>query len=247
MPVLHQITVSALGDSDDKINNLVSQLNEWARIISVESHAADIDQGSLVLKDNQLLLTKPDNTQIIIVGRDDNDEFNAITADSIEAGTITATEIASGTITTGLIASGAITTGLLASDAVTAEKIAADTITGDNISALDLTGKTLTADTGTVGGWTLGTTEIVGPDGAVFRSGQTDFNTGTGFWLGNRDSTPKFSIGQSGGNSMVWDGENLRITGALTPTTIFNTISYATADLPVPPTTEGFNDPGDSE
>jgi len=55
-------------------------------------------------------------------------------------------------------------------------------------------------------------------DDAIIREvhfGQTAFDTGTGYWLGDVGGTPKFSIGNASGNKMVWDGTNLVITGDL--------------------------------
>lgn len=168
---------------------------------------------------------------------------NTITGDNIALNTINANNIAVGTITSNEIASNTITSANIAAGTITAANIASGTITGDNISALNLTGKNITADTGTIGGWALGETELIGANGVDIRSGQTAFNTGTGFWLGTIGGLPKFSIGTQGGNSMYWDGTNLVITGALTPTTVFNVITYTTANLPIPPTTVGFNPP----
>lgn len=48
---------------------------------------------------------------------------------------------------------------------------------------------------------------------AAIRSGQTDYNTGTGFWLGTQSGTAKFSIGSSTGSRLTWDGSSLSIVG----------------------------------
>ena len=53
---------------------------------------------------------------------------------------------------------------------------------------------------------------IVSTAGAI-RSGQTDYNTGTGWWLGNSGGTPKFSIGVDTGSRITWDGSTLSIVG----------------------------------
>jgi len=53
--------------------------------------------------------------------------------------------------------------------------------------------------------------------GGVISSGQTAFNTGTGFWLAG-GTTPVFSIGNSAGNYMAWNGTNLTISGNITVT-----------------------------
>lgn len=58
------------------------------------------------------------------------------------------------------------------------------------------------------------TGDIVLGSGNFLRSGQTAYDTGTGFWIGNDGGTPKFSIGNSAGASMTWDGTTLTITDA---------------------------------
>lgn len=52
------------------------------------------------------------------------------------------------------------------------------------------------------------------------RSGQTNYNVGTGFWIGDVGGTPKFSMGNSSTNqTFTWDGSVLS-TGSLTATSI---------------------------
>lgn len=51
--------------------------------------------------------------------------------------------------------------------------------------------------------------------GSIF-GGQTDYNTGTGFWLGNDGGTYKFSIGDTTtSNSLTWDGSTLTVNGSV--------------------------------
>jgi hypothetical protein len=45
-------------------------------------------------------------------------------------------------------------------------------------------------------------------DSTAVRTGQTDYNNGSGFFLG---SDGRFSLGNSSGNRMTWDGTNLNI------------------------------------
>ncbi len=52
--------------------------------------------------------------------------------------------------------------------------------------------------------------------GGALRSGQTAYDTGTGFWLEYNGGTPRFSIGVAGGNGLTWDGTTLAVTGAIT-------------------------------
>lgn len=51
--------------------------------------------------------------------------------------------------------------------------------------------------------------------GGSFSSGQTAYNTGTGWWLGYSGATPVISIGVAGGQSLTWDGSNLIYSGKL--------------------------------
>jgi hypothetical protein len=53
---------------------------------------------------------------------------------------------------------------------------------------------------------------VIDEDGFV-RSGQTAYDTGTGFWIGNDGGTPRVSIGNSAGNKVTWDGTTLTIAG----------------------------------
>jgi hypothetical protein len=52
-------------------------------------------------------------------------------------------------------------------------------------------------------------------------SGQTDYNTGTGWWIGDDGGTPKLSIGDGNLNSLTWDGSTLSLVGSLTVGTAF--------------------------
>lgn len=107
----------------------------------------------------------------------------SITANEILANTITTNEIAANTIVAGNIAAGTITTTEIAANTIVAGNIAATTITGTEISSLSISGKTLLADTGSVGGWTMTSTQLYGlasgtpsstpTDGMVFTSGST--------------------------------------------------------------------------
>ena len=117
---------------------------------------------------------------------------------------------------------------------IDASKINAGTI---NV-ALALNAATINAGTinssGMSGGTITGTAIDITSGGHV-RSGQTAYDTGTGFWLGDVSGTPKFSIGNSGGNKMTWDGTNLSITGALKGATL----DHATSFLRDPNSSEG--------
>jgi hypothetical protein len=83
------------------------------------------------------------------------------------------------------------------------------TLNAATINSGYITGGTINAGTMNVYG-----TMAMGTGGTV-ASGQSAFDTGTGFWLGNTAGTPKFSIGNSAGNKLTWDGTNMRMTGTL--------------------------------
>lgn len=71
----------------------------------------------------------------------------------------------------------------------------------------------ITATSGSItGGFTIGTS-------GSFSSGQSAYDTGTGFWLEYNAGTPRFSLGNSSGNKLLWDGSALSISGSITSTT----------------------------
>lgn len=45
------------------------------------------------------------------------------------------------------------------------------------------------------------------------RSGQTNYNTGTGWWVGSNNGVAKLSIGNPASNYLTWDGSTLTISG----------------------------------
>lgn len=63
---------------------------------------------------------------------------------------------------------------------------------------------TVVATNGSVGGITIGSSSI--------RSGQTAFNTGSGFYIG---ADGKFSLGSSGTKYLTWDGSQLQFSGSM--------------------------------
>lgn len=58
------------------------------------------------------------------------------------------------------------------------------------------------------------TSITLGPTNFI-RGGQTDYNTGTGFFLGYSGGAYKFSVGSSSGNRVTWDGTSLSIVGQI--------------------------------
>ena len=80
----------------------------------------------------------------------------------------------------------------------TVTTIGPDQITTDNLSAIS-------AVLGSV---------TVGADGFA-RQGQTDYDTGTGWWIGDDSGTPKMSIGISGKTGFTFDGTTTTFLGAV--------------------------------
>jgi hypothetical protein len=83
---------------------------------------------------------------------------------------------------------------------------------------------------------------------ASVRGGQTDYATGTGYFLGLSGGDYKFSIG-SDSNYMRWNGEYLILKGSFDVGSngIINNSVYTVANLPVSPTVVGFNNPSSYE
>jgi hypothetical protein len=95
------------------------------------------------------------------------------------------------------------------------------TATAGEIDFANLGGGTKPADNATNNGSTIDTdgniagsisTETTGD----IHGGQTAYDTGTGYFLGYDTNAYKFSIGNSSGNKLTFDGSNLSVTGAIT-------------------------------
>ena len=81
------------------------------------------------------------------------------------------------------------------------------------------------------------------------KGGQTDYNTGTGYFLGLSGGDYKLSIGSPSGDHMNWDGSHLILKGSFDVGTggLINNASYTVANLPVSPTAVGFLVPSSYE
>ena len=62
--------------------------------------------------------------------------------------------------------------------------------------------------TATAGGITLS-------GGGAIKGGQSGYDSGTGFFLGYSGAAYKLSVGNSGGNKLIWDGSTLGIVGSI--------------------------------
>lgn len=94
--------------------------------------------------------------------------------------------------------------------------ILAASITAGKLAVIDLSAITTSTGTLTVGA------------GGYIRGGQTDYNTGTGFFLGYSGGNYVFSLGDPNGDKITWDGSNLHVSGGLT-------VSYEDVTGPKPP------------
>lgn len=76
------------------------------------------------------------------------------------------------------------------------------------------------------------------------RGGQTDYATGDGFFLGYSSDDYKLSIGTST-NYLRWDGTYLTLKGSFDvgDNGVINNSVYTVANLPIAPTSVGFNSP----
>lgn len=97
-------------------------------------------------------------------------------------------------------------------DQIIADEIVANSITTNMLQANSITVSKLATSLLYAGSIILDTSGVI-------RSGQTAYDTGTGFFLGNVAGTTKLSIGNSAWNKMTWDGTTLSITGSITATT----------------------------
>ena len=94
-------------------------------------------------------------------------------------------------------------------DQIIADEIVANSITTNMLQANSISASKLATTLLYAGAITLDTNGLI-------KGGQTAYDTGNGFFLGYSAGAYKFSIGNSAGNKMLWDGTNLSITGQLT-------------------------------
>lgn len=128
-------------------------------------------------------------------------------------------------VTANEVAANSITTNEIAANTIVAGDIAATTITGTQIASMSISGKTLTADTGTVGGWTMasgslssGSITIHSGDEEILIGSATAPLTGTGIFIGSdAASSYDFRAGDPAGQYIHWDGSagTLTIDGDL--------------------------------
>ncbi|KKU09799.1 MAG: hypothetical protein UX13_C0030G0001, partial [Candidatus Woesebacteria bacterium GW2011_GWB1_45_5] len=84
---------------------------------------------------------------------------------------------------------------------------------GENIDAANIVAGSVTANELSTSITYAGS--IIIDTAGLIRSGQTAYDTGTGWFIGNVSGTPKLSIGVGGSitSSLTWDGTNLTVNG----------------------------------
>jgi len=86
----------------------------------------------------------------------------------------------------------------------------ADDVDLGNVENLDAQNQ---AQSGLISGTTITGGGITLSGGGNIKGGQTNYNTGTGFFLGYHGSAYKFSIGNASSKGITWDGNSLSIGG----------------------------------
>ena len=144
----------------------------------------------------------------------------AVSATAFQTTTTASTAIGDGKILIAICQNGATEADFIVVNDkafnIDASNIVAGSITANEISAGAITAvkidvSQLSAITADMGSLTAGT--IVLTASGHIRSGQTDYNTGTGFFLGISGGTAKFSIGNPAARYLTWDGSTLTING----------------------------------
>ena len=147
--------------------------------------------------------------------------------------TFSSNQITDGSNSISTSGSGSSTTidgGSITADSITSNKIKLSGTGKLVISAIDndagFQGNTSTRTGGSVGGWTLSSTELTGGAGVAIKSGLTDYSptdgTASGFYLGNENNSftgnvdkPVFMVGTEQGERLTWNGSILEMEGTL--------------------------------
>ena len=98
---------------------------------------------------------------------------------------------------------------------------------GQNIDASNIVANSITANELSTSITYAGA--IIIDTAGLIRSGQTAYDTGTGWWIGNSSGTPKLSIGNASGNKMTWDGSVMSIIGQVSSLNIRASTCFETA------------------
>lgn len=164
-----KITVGTLS-----VDRLVIRGSEKSIVYQLNNITGALQAQNVDTLNGEILTPRTITADKIVASSITGNEIAAktITANNIVANSITGAEIAANAITAAKIASGAITTNKLAANAVTAAKIdvtdlfAQDITATGTITGVKLAGATgsfsgsVTATSGTIGGWTIEATRI---------------------------------------------------------------------------------------
>jgi len=150
---------------------------------------------------------KSDNYEAGVSGWQINNSGSAEFQNATIRGSLNASDLDAGTIDFATISrSGmSIIADEIANGAVTDAKI--DTVTAAKIVAANLAA--ISADLGAITAGTI-TLNAAGH----IKGGQTAYDSGVGYWIGYVGGLYKFSIGDSNGSNLTFDGDNVRIEGA---------------------------------
>ena len=136
-----------------------------------------------------------------------------INAGNISTGTLAAARIATGSLDASKITSGTITASQIAAATITASNLAAGTLSASNITTGTLSATVgLTAQTGTIGGFTITPTYLGGSGGFTLNaSGQIDGGSGNTIFYGKGN----FGGGTAGSETLIVTGTS-NFNGTLT-------------------------------
>ncbi len=217
--------------------NRVAGFKLLANSSTSSSFIVEVDQFKIVKPDGTgtIVPFEVDGSSVKI----NNAYIKNLNASVITAGTISADKIGAGTISAAISINSPTITGGTLNIGSGVFQVASNgnitstggTIGGWTIGATTLTGGSTTLNSngtitcadlqastgGKIGGWTISSTTLTGGNitlnstGNVY-AGMTGYDTGTGWYLANDG---KFSVGNSGGNKLVWDGSKLKVTGGI--------------------------------
>lgn len=211
-------------DTTKLIDGIVTELKIANAAVTAAKVAANaiqtvhIDQAAITeaeLSDNAVI-ARTIAAGAIVAGKI---SANAVLADNLAANSVTAQKILAGSIQTAHMDVGSINADRLVLNSITAAQIQALTITGALIAADTITGNKIAVNTLTANNINslanFAKVMTISPSGYI-SSGQTAYNTGSGFWLGNVGGVTKFSLGDPAGNFLTWDGQVLTLNGSMT-------------------------------
>ena len=173
----------------------------------------DGEEGNFIIRADRFAVIDPGATSGIgtvpfeVVGGTVKMQDVEINGNLILNGSVVGAALANGTIGATQIGANAITTDKLSANSITAAKIQANAITADKINATTVAALELSTGSLTVDG------DLTMSNTSSLQGGQTAFDTGTGFFLGYEGGQYKFSLGNSAGDTIKWDGSQLTIVG----------------------------------